>query len=28
VEYDVSRTPVVTIGWPRTVRAGLRLFLP
>ena len=28
VEYDVGRTPVVTIGWPRTVRAGLRLFLP
>lgn len=28
VEYDVGRTPVRTIGWPRTVRAGLRLFLP
>jgi len=27
-EYDVGRTPVRTIGWPRTVRAGLRLFLP
>ncbi len=28
VEYDVGRTPVRTVGWPRTVRAGLRLFLP
>jgi outer membrane receptor protein involved in Fe transport len=28
VEYDVGRTPVRSIGWPRTVRAGLRLFLP
>jgi outer membrane receptor protein involved in Fe transport len=28
VEYDVGRTPVRTIGWPRTVRAGLRLFMP
>jgi len=27
-EYDVGRTPVRTIGWPRTVRAGVRLFLP
>jgi outer membrane receptor protein involved in Fe transport len=27
-EYDVGRTPVRTVGWPRTVRAGLRLFLP
>ncbi|HET7217197.1 MAG TPA: TonB-dependent receptor [Vicinamibacterales bacterium] len=28
VEYDVARTPVRGIGWPRTVRAGVRLFLP
>jgi outer membrane receptor protein involved in Fe transport len=28
VEYDVGRTPVRTIGWPRTVRIGLRLFMP
>jgi outer membrane cobalamin receptor len=28
VEYDVGRTPVRSIGWPRTVRAGIRLFLP
>jgi outer membrane receptor protein involved in Fe transport len=28
VEYDVGRTPVRSIGWPRTVRAGVRLFLP
>ena len=27
-EYDVGRTPIRTIGWPRTVRAGVRLFLP
>jgi outer membrane receptor protein involved in Fe transport len=27
-EYDVGRTPVRTVGWPRTVRAGIRLFLP
>jgi outer membrane receptor protein involved in Fe transport len=27
-EYDVGRTPVRSIGWPRTVRAGIRLFLP
>ncbi len=27
-EYDVGRTPVRTVGWPRTFRAGLRLFLP
>jgi outer membrane receptor protein involved in Fe transport len=26
--YDVGRTPVRTIGPPRTVRAGLRLRLP
>lgn len=28
VEYDVGRTPVRSIGWPRTVRAGVRVFLP
>jgi outer membrane cobalamin receptor len=27
-EYDVGRAAVRTIGWPRTVRAGLRLFMP
>jgi outer membrane cobalamin receptor len=27
-EYDVGRTPTRTIGWPRTGRAGLRVFLP
>jgi outer membrane receptor protein involved in Fe transport len=27
-EYDVGRTPIRTIGWPRSVRAGVRLFLP
>lgn len=27
-EYDVGRTPVRTIGWPRTVRAGVRIILP
>ncbi len=28
MDYDVGRTPVRTIGWPRTVRAGIRVFLP
>jgi outer membrane receptor protein involved in Fe transport len=28
VEYDVGRTPNRTIGLPRTVRAGVRTFLP
>jgi outer membrane receptor protein involved in Fe transport len=28
VEYDVGRAPVRSIGWPRTVRAGVRLFRP
>jgi outer membrane receptor protein involved in Fe transport len=28
VEYDVARTPVRSIGWPRTVRVGVRMFLP
>jgi outer membrane receptor protein involved in Fe transport len=27
-EYDVARTPIRSIGWPRTFRVGLRLFLP
>jgi outer membrane receptor protein involved in Fe transport len=27
-EYDVGRTPARTVGWPRTLRGGLRLFLP
>jgi outer membrane receptor protein involved in Fe transport len=27
-EYDVGRTPIRTIGWPRTIRVGARLFLP
>ena len=27
-DYDVGRTPIRTIGWPRTVRIGVRVFLP
>jgi outer membrane receptor protein involved in Fe transport len=27
-EYDVARTPLRTIGWPRTFRGGLRLYRP
>ncbi|MGE0592885.1 MAG: TonB-dependent receptor [Vicinamibacterales bacterium] len=27
-DYDVGRTPVRTIGWPRTFRIGVRAFLP
>lgn len=27
-EYDTGRTPIRTIGWPRSVRAGVRVFLP
>lgn len=27
-DYDVGRTPLRTIGWPRTLRAGLRLYRP
>lgn len=27
-EYEIGRTPVVTLGQPRTVRAGLRIELP
>jgi outer membrane receptor protein involved in Fe transport len=27
-EYEVGRTPVVTVGLPRTYRAGIRADLP
>ena len=27
-EYDIGRTPVRTVGWPRSARIGVRLFLP
>jgi outer membrane receptor protein involved in Fe transport len=27
-EYDVGRTPVRTVGLPRTLRGGVRIFLP
>ncbi len=27
-DYDVGRTPIRTIGWPRSVRVGVRVFLP
>jgi outer membrane cobalamin receptor len=27
-DYDTGRTPLRTIGWPRTVRAGIRVSLP
>jgi outer membrane receptor protein involved in Fe transport len=27
-EYDTGRTPTRTIGWPRTARVGIRLYLP
>ncbi len=27
-DYDTGRTPLRTIGWPRTARAGVRVFLP
>jgi len=26
VQYDVARTPLRSIGWPRSVRAGVRVF--
>jgi outer membrane receptor protein involved in Fe transport len=26
-EYDTGRTPIRTVGWPRTVRVGLRIAL-
>lgn len=27
-DYDVGRTPLRSIGWPRTARVGVRVFLP
>jgi outer membrane receptor protein involved in Fe transport len=27
-DYDTGRTPLRTIGWPRTARVGIRVFLP
>jgi outer membrane receptor protein involved in Fe transport len=27
-DFDVARTPVRSVGWPRTLRVGLRAFLP
>jgi len=27
-DYDTGKTPLRTVGWPRTVRAGVRVFLP
>jgi outer membrane receptor protein involved in Fe transport len=27
-DYDVARTPIRSIGWPRTFRIGARVFLP
>jgi outer membrane receptor protein involved in Fe transport len=27
-DYDTGRTPLRTIGWPRTVRAGVRIAIP
>jgi outer membrane receptor protein involved in Fe transport len=27
-DYDVGRTPIRTVGWPRTARMGVRVFLP
>jgi outer membrane receptor protein involved in Fe transport len=27
-DYDVGRTPIRTIGWPRTASLGVRIFLP
>ena len=27
-DYDTGRTPIRTIGWPRTARVGVRVFLP
>ena len=27
-DYDTGRTPLRTIGWPRTIRAGVRVALP
>ena len=27
-DYDVGRTPIRTVGWPRSARMGVRVFLP
>jgi outer membrane receptor protein involved in Fe transport len=27
-EYDTARTPLRSVGWPRTIRAGVRIALP
>jgi len=27
-EYDVGRTPILTVGLPRAVRGGIQLWLP
>ena len=27
-DYDTGKTPLRTVGWPRTARAGVRVFLP
>jgi outer membrane receptor protein involved in Fe transport len=27
-DYDVGRTPLRTVGWPRTYRFGVRMFMP
>ena len=27
-DYDTGRTPLRTIGWPRTIRVGVRFALP
>jgi outer membrane receptor protein involved in Fe transport len=27
-DYDTGRTPLRTVGWPRTFRAGVRFALP
>ena len=27
-DYDTGRTPLRTIGYPRTIRAGVRIALP
>jgi outer membrane receptor protein involved in Fe transport len=27
-DYDTGKTPLRTVGWPRTARVGIRIFLP
>jgi hypothetical protein len=27
-DYDTGRTPLRTIGWPRTLRVGVRVAIP